>query len=792
MEKTAESQIRKQVVFFCKPFLFKFLNTIKFRNVSLQYILEGAGALEFWITNPDVVQTLDADVHLWLEREWIGLKKDQFLLEDFQKAFDHYFNNEVMKYNQGVFRYFDYMTKWDKPRVTYKPRWDVTSSKIQLTPTLLLMVYGFDLADLVYDNSYATRRLDAYCYTFFPKDRGHRLNVLKVEYYLFAQIRILYQNAHMTLLKKKVMEQLGMAPEKKFDGPFFGHPQTVALCLPWFKSLCHYFRAHRDREWNDRQKKRGAVEKMTERYLTDVLLDKKKMDTEQQKRIRLRYKRSVEDRKNRCRKVISRLFIILEYFHVVIKNNEIVLEYKTGFTSCAIFNARPDVDPSLHCQRKIEFGKPPQSRTDAQNRLLRQSTALQQIRDPRIDSKTECIHKIRRTADVKENIRGLVQMNQAICRWTTLSSELTAECTAFYFTAMLGFPYEWSPGTNRVAIENIQRMLSVQKPAFGQKTITVRKTARYLIYNPNRTSKNLQVGDSVFQYVFNATCINPSFGNYLQFAGYQTGTCGYIIEVPPSIPYLYIGDRFGGTANEFEVLLPLGIQFRILSINEDAYVMQDNQWTRLTTYTVRAEWPDDTIRAAVMPKDDKINWRAYQAWIQNHASLNTPIQVFEGGIPASEAQIVPFIADKTSTAIKNIFSKAGQSIPMVKKGLTIIVISIAVLSTLFLILEAFLYLLNVIVLPATAAALMIGSAELFDKFSKYVSMLRYQSIQKWVKQWSEYFLEKKQKPKIRYDTVPTLPPNLLPVGTLVELHAGDEDVDLHSLSTYARLYRRRR
>lgn len=795
-----KQDIQEQVVFFCKPLLYYFLNTFRTKQGNrVEYILEGAGALEFWVTHPDVVQTLDADIHLWLEKEHMYFRADEFLVKQFTEALQFFFDSIVLPRNQGVFRYFDYMTKWTRSnKLEFLPRWNIRSTTPPVHPTLLVKVYGYDLADIVYDNSYgkANLPLSHFCFTFEKTNERQKLNVLKIEFYVYAQIRILYQNDHRTLLRKQVLSDLGMTTDAPVFGPVFDQPETLILCLPWFKKLSHYYKTHRHKNWDNRDKKRSLIEDLTQHYLQDILLDPQKLEYEQQLRKSKGRHRTVKDRERRCFKVISRLLIILEYFDVHVSNREIVLNYKPGYTSCAIFNTRPRTGASsLPCHKKIEFGKTRDELSLREIELLRQTTVWQKRQQSLLLPKRKCIDALfpyrNNPKMYRETIRSMVSVHDSICRWTVLSSELSAECIGFYFSALTGVPYQWSDESNRKTIENIQRVLSMQPRT--KETIIVRKTARYLIFHPQRTSRNLRVGDSLFQYVFNSTCINPSYTHYLQFAGYQTGTCGYIIEIPPSVPFLYIGDLYGGTENEYEVLLPLGIQFRVLSINEDAYVMQDNTWTRVTTYSVRAEWKNESIRRAVMSTDGSIHWDEYHTWISQNIHLEgEPFQVFEKDSLASQAEVVPLLANTLIRNITIMFSKAKDSIPAVKRILSIIVVSISVLLLIVGVTEVVRFLVFEIIAPAVqkgVSTISTLSVDVSAVLFRELPLFDPRSVKKWVRERLDAFWKRLEKPKEAYDVVPTLPVTLLPVGTLKGLHVQDPHSieDFHSLALYKKL-----
>lgn len=126
-------ELEKQVVLFFKPLVYDFLAKYNFKRLAssimkfemigdkyveiplteqIQYVLVGAGALEFQSADPTKVKTLDADVHIWnnylpeLNKPGANGAKKQIVVRVLEKM-ENYFNHPTfIQLNKGTIDYF--------------------------------------------------------------------------------------------------------------------------------------------------------------------------------------------------------------------------------------------------------------------------------------------------------------------------------------------------------------------------------------------------------------------------------------------------------------------------------------------------------------------------------------------------------------------------------------------------------------------------------------------------------------------------------------------------------------
>lgn len=160
------------------------------------------------------------------------------------------------------------------------------------------------------------------------------------------------------------------------------------------------------------------------------------------------------------------------------------------------------------------------------------------------------------------------ELKDAIYKWTVDSGPYTTECRTWYLSKTFGIPHIWN--TN-----NLDLLQKLQRATMSWKlTQPVRayKTARNIIFDQKKTSVDFKEGDSIFQYMFHSTTVNPAI-DLVHFSGYEVGTCAYIMNLPKGLPCIYIGnDPLSHYPNEYELLLPFGCTFKIRKVYDDHYI----------------------------------------------------------------------------------------------------------------------------------------------------------------------------------------------------------------------------
>ena len=176
-------------------------------------------------------------------------------------------------------------------------------------------------------------------------------------------------------------------------------------------------------------------------------------------------------------------------------------------------------------------------------------------------------------------------------KWTINSTSVTNIMKDFIFRKNLS--------DKTVISEEIKLFISTLQKACSltilPHDVTVYKCMRTVFYNSLKTNTAFEVGGVYQQNLFNSTSISKSFDTS-NFSELEFGNCGFIITLPKGTKCCYIGDSRERTQydTEYELLLPVGCKFKILSIIKDSYIYSYGQYRKITYYNTEYIPPPDS------------------------------------------------------------------------------------------------------------------------------------------------------------------------------------------------------
>ena len=191
----------KLIVMQFKPLFYDCLRSFKRENKNFNFVLSGAGSLELHAVNVDIVNTLDADVHIWDT----GIKDIDNYYIKIQEYIRTYFTNAI-KYNVLLHDFIEFNMK----KETYSK---YIEFKI-LPQALRLIIYGYDIADI----KYSPHTVDEY--KVINEHGVKEFNILSINSFIKNHFDILLQDKHVQIYKDKYKQKIRNIDKNKISNDF--------------------------------------------------------------------------------------------------------------------------------------------------------------------------------------------------------------------------------------------------------------------------------------------------------------------------------------------------------------------------------------------------------------------------------------------------------------------------------------------------------------------------------------------------------------------------------------------
>lgn len=161
-----DKKLEKEIVSYFKPLLYLIL-----RNLRIDFVLVGAGALELQVQDPESVKTLDADIHIQYP-QMIDLKN---YAASVAQAIDKEFNNlNFKKSNESALIW--YIKK------TGNIYLQIRQLKIPNLIVYKLTIFGVEISDIAFENHQPEE--------YFIIGGKNPLKILKIKPFAVAQFRV--------------------------------------------------------------------------------------------------------------------------------------------------------------------------------------------------------------------------------------------------------------------------------------------------------------------------------------------------------------------------------------------------------------------------------------------------------------------------------------------------------------------------------------------------------------------------------------------------------------------------
>ncbi len=575
----------KTIVLYFKPMLYKVL-----ASIGVDFVLVGAGALELQVERPSIVNTLDADLHVWSRSP---VEPRQFLVY-VESRLKQEFSGSILERNRS---FIDYYKKKYRNKDYFKVR---QMTQIPNVTVMRVRMFGFDLADIAYEEE------DPSDYFVIPAvGSSPKLKILKVNKFVDAQLLVLTPKRNVSFkyyrpdIQRDIINILASA-----DIPGTPHYNTNSTGWLQFK---HDTLTYINKLYSPEQ------------YFETLFVPENKIAYNERAIV-----------KPRIDKTIKRIKIVLETYDYDIQTN--LLTFKQGGSSCLVIQFQ---DPFLrvvdkdreYCRLKTAFG--------GENFNIEYIASLYNTTNLRsyIRGLNLSLLNATRGLDFKTACREFAPNfyqtpEEAACIWSTQSTGITNFMKKVYIHKLCGiknYPYTQEENKLLYTITNLQQAC---RSLTTNQDLYVFKGGRNFIFGRNKTSLNFSKGDIIEQQYFNSVSINPFYPGFLNFSNYETGVCAYIIKIPSGNKFLYYGndDQRTKYPSEFELLLPYGCRFEVADVRENSYIgSQRGRQTiyfRLTLYIIHYIPPNESVFSNLDLKSTPLNMSIVQG--QSQVVMHAP------------------------------------------------------------------------------------------------------------------------------------------------------------------------
>lgn len=637
--------LERQVIDYYKQVLYKFFEY----NEDVNYCVVGGTAIKLQMENQELVQSIDADVHVWSNTIPDSYNDKIIWMEQLKTRMEEFFKKDQSTFGYATFAYYSNLPETKD----YQPlALNFVHDRSRDFVMFKIIIFGFDLSDVVYKKH---SRDEIFDYSGLP--------VLKIKPLLAAQIEVFAQN-----LSENYKPEYAQ-----------------------FKASSNYYPTREDRVkgigdliFNSIVAGISADEFLKMYFISPNQYAKSK--TPKGGQFNIQAKRRYIDMMSRIPKTYKRIELILKSFTK--DDINIFPAFHQGGASCIVMRYRgdgtdqtvyADVGDEEYCVRRTVFGirneEKAKSAIRLDKKLIKENVFVEfSISENEKESIDLLFSETRR----QTRSSPPYEIYDAIARSYSLklidiwsrgaSSHITQTLRDYYVHKKFNIPWDWSKKpVEHAFIKNFQKLCMSNRLV---DSVEARKTSRNIVFVNGKSTANFNRGDSVFQYIFHSVSINPTI-SLVMFSAFQVGSCAYLMELPAGFPGIYLGKRgIFAWENQFEFVLPFGCTFVIDEVEDGKYISDSNRnFYQMKVYKI----------TVIPPKDDKVNLDDVKIIEENSAlvleqnniddDLYTPLNYAEVLGVVGES-IKSFVVDAVNMSVSAIFSIVKQVIKIMGNVIT--------------------------------------------------------------------------------------------------------------------------